>query len=275
MTFPFFYRGVTKNSINLRASAISFDFMMALAPALIFLFTLIPYLPIPHLQQTVMETIHSVLPENAFLTVQSTVEDIMSRHQGGLLSISFLFSVFFASNGMITLMRAFNQSVLVTETRSNFKLRLISLLLVVIVTLIMILAAGIQVLSYFIINAITTKLSADPFWLHLMLLLAKYIILIALLFSVYSFIYYLAPAKRGMYRFVSAGSTLSTVVFLIIMEIFTYVINHFGHYNKVYGSLGTMVVIFLWININAIILLIGFELNASIYTASLTGIKRQ
>jgi membrane protein len=263
----FFYRGITKSSTNLRASAISFDFIMALAPAVLFLFTVIPYLPIPNLHQTVMATIHSAMPENAFTTIESTIEDIISRSHQGLLSLGFLLSIFFSSNGMITVMRAFNQSVLVTETRSNFKLRLVSLFLVVILVLIVIIAAALQVASYNIIELINNSVSIPGFWFKVMFFFAKYTVFIAILFSVYSFIYYYAPARRGMFRFVSPGSTLATLATIIAIEVFSYFINNFGHYNKIYGSLGTLIVIFLLININALILLIGFELNASIYSA--------
>jgi membrane protein len=263
----FFYKGITKSSINLRASAISFDFIMALAPAVLFLFTLIPYLPIPDLQQTFMDTIHSALPEKAFQAVQSTITDIMSRSQRGLLSLGFLLSIFFSSNGMMTVIRAFNQSVLVKETRTSFRLRMLSLLLVLLVTLMMLISSALQVLSYWIIYLVGNLVIITPFWLKVWFLMVKYLVFLTLLLSVFSIIYYLAPARRGMFRFISAGSTLATVVTIIVLELFSYFINNFGHYNTVYGSLGTLIVIFLWININALILLIGFELNASIYEA--------
>lgn len=263
----FFIRGVTSSSINIRASAISFDFIMALAPAVLFLFTVIPLLPIPNLYGTVIETIHAALPENAFITIKSTIEDIISRSHNGLLSLGFILSIYFSSNGMITVMKAFNQSVLVSETRSNFKLRLVSLFLVMVIAIIVILASGLQIMSYHIIDLIGARIDLSPFWLKAMFLVAKYILFITLLFTTFSFIYYLAPAKRGMFRFISPGSTLATIASIITLEVFSYFINNFGHYNKVYGSLGTLIVIFLLININSLILLVGFELNASIYSA--------
>ncbi len=263
----FFFKGVAKNSINLRASAISFDFIMALAPTVIFFFSFIPYLPIPGLKDTIMDTIHSALPENAYLAIESTIGDIISRSHRGLVSIGFLLSIFFASNGMISVMRAFNTSVLVSESRSGMKIRLISIFLVIILALIVVLAAGIQIASYWLIDLLAATVTLRPVLFQIMFLMAKYLVFIALLFSVYSIIYYLAPAKRGMYRFVSPGSTMATLISIITLEVFSFFINNFGHYNKIYGSLGTMIVLFLWININSIILLVGFELNASIYSA--------
>jgi membrane protein len=269
----FFYRSITTSSIILRASAISFDFIMALAPAVLFLFTLIPYLPVPGLEQTILDTIHSALPENAYLTIKSTINDIMSRSQSGLLSLGFLLSIFFSSNGMMTVIRAFNQSVLVKEVRPGFRLRMLSLLLVLLVTFMMLIASGLQLLTYWIIDLVGNMVIITPFWLKVWFLMAKYLVFLALLLAVFSVIYYLAPAKRGMFKFISAGSTMATVITIIILELFSYFINNFGHYNTVYGSLGTLIVIFLWININAFILLIGFELNASIYEARRNSIK--
>jgi membrane protein len=266
----FFYRGVMKNSLNLRASAISFDFIMALAPTVLFFFTLIPLLPIPGLHNSVLETLHSALPENAYLAIQSTIEDIVSRSHGGFLSIGFLLSAYFASNGMISIMRAFNQSVLVDESRSNIKIRLMALFLVVIVSLIVILAAALQIMSYRLIDILSDNLAIPAVWFKIMFFLAKYLVLVFILFTVFSFIYYLAPARPGMYRFISAGSTLATVTSIIALEVFSYFINNFGHYNTIYGSLGTLIVILLLININSLILLVGFELNASIYKAKET-----
>jgi membrane protein len=266
----FFIRGILKNSINLRASAISFDFIMALAPTILFFFTLIPYLPIPNLHDTIMGTLHSALPENAFLTVRSTIEDVISHTQRELLSIGFLLTIYFASNGMISIIRAFNQSVLVSETRSNLKIRLVSIFLVMVVAIIIIIASGLQVGSNWVINTISERFEIPGFLFKLLVFVIKYSIFLLLLFSVFSFIYYLAPAKRGMYRFVSPGSTLATIASIITVQVFSFFINNFGHYNKLYGSLGTLIVIFLLVNLTSMILLIGFELNASIYKAKTT-----
>jgi membrane protein len=167
-------------------------------------------------------------------------------------------------------MRAFNQSVLVTETRPGYRIRMISLLLVGIVSFIIIIAGGLQVMSYRLISILTHNFTISPFLFKAMFFMVKYLIFIAILFSVFSFIYYLAPAHRGMYRFISPGSTLATISAIITLEVFSYFINNFGHYNKLYGSLGTLIVILIWINLNAMILLIGFELNASIYSAKVS-----
>ena len=271
----FFMRSLRNSSLYLRASSISFDFVMAVPATLLFFFSLIPQLPIPDLHDTVMETLRSGLPENAYLTVRSTIEDIISRSQRELLSIGFLLSIFFSSNGMISVMKTFNQSVLVTETRGGFHIRLVSILLVIIVALIVIISAALQIASYSLLDYLAGVIKVAPWMFKVLFFMAKYIIYIALLFSVFSFVYYLAPAKRGTYKFVSPGSTLATLLTIATLELFSYFINNFGQYNRIYGSIGTVLVILLLINFTALILLVGFELNASIHTAKKNNLQSE
>ena len=270
----FFYRGNLKSSIDLRASAISFDIILAMLPAIMFFFTLIPYLPIPDLHKTIMSALQESMPTNAFETIRSTIEDVVSRQQSGLLSIGFLLSIYFASNGMITVMKAFNQSAHAIETRSAFWQRILSLVLVFILTVLIIVASIIQIISYNALDLFNQKFLIDPLLFKILFLLVKYLIIIIISFGAFSFIYYLAPAYRGRFRFISPGSTLATILTIIVLEVFSFFINNFGQYNKIYGSIGSMIVLIIWLNLNSRILLIGFELNASIYSAKKDKIMR-
>ena len=274
-TGVFFYKGNIKSSINIRASAISFDFFLAAIQAILFFFTLIPYLPIPDLQTTVMQALKESMPDSAYETIRYTIEDIVSRQQGGLLSIGFVLSLFFASNGMIAIIKTFNQSAHAIESRKWLWLRIISILLILIIAMIVIIAAVIQILSYNMLELAREFIFMSPLLFKLLFIAAKYFIYIFILFGAFSFIYYLAPAKRTRFRFISAGSTLATVLSVIGIELFSLIINNFGQYNKIYGSLGTLIVILLWINLNSRILLIGYELNASIYSARLQADTRK
>jgi membrane protein len=107
-----------KSSITMRANAISYSFIIAFVPAVLFLFTLIPYIPIVDLHESLMKTLQEVIPDEAFILLQSTIEDIITNQQSGLLSISFLVSLYFASNGVIAIMNAFNQSSHYIESRT-------------------------------------------------------------------------------------------------------------------------------------------------------------
>jgi len=143
----FFIRGMKKSSISLRANSISYSFIIAFVPAVMFLFTLIPYIPITDLEENIMLTLQEVLPYEAFVLIKSTMEDIITKQQTGLLSISFLISLYFAGSGVIAIMNAFNQSSHSIESRTAIKKQLIALLLVFILAVNMIISGAALALS--------------------------------------------------------------------------------------------------------------------------------
>jgi membrane protein len=267
----FFYQGIKTSSISLRANSITYSFIIAFVPAILFLFTLIPYVPISNLDQIILGSLREILPSAAYQTVYKTIEDIVTRQQTGLLSISFLISIYFASNGVISIMSAFNHSSHSIETRTNFRKRTVSLLLVFILALSIIISAGaMAVSSYFIYYFKDKGMIGDSITLFMLNAGQWLTILLTSLIS-FSSIFYLAPAKRGSFPFFSAGSVLASLLSVIAFKVFILFIEKFSNVNTFYGSLGTLIVILMWINLTALVLLIGFELNASIYEAKKNG----
>src|ERR1035437_3045058 len=128
----FFWKGIVDGDITTRASAIAFNFILAIFPAIIFVFTLIPYIPITHFQQELLALLESVLPQNAFLAIQVTIKDIIMRPRGGLLSFGFLAAFFFSTNGIVSIITAFNGSIHTSETRTWINQRLVALALAII-----------------------------------------------------------------------------------------------------------------------------------------------
>jgi membrane protein len=264
----FFIQGMKKSSISIRANSISYSFIIAFVPAVLFLFTLIPYIPVPDLENNIMDTLEEVIPHEAFVVLRSTIQDIVSNQQTGLLSISFLISLYFASNGVIAMMNAFNQSSHSIESRSAVKKQLVSLLLVFILAMNMIVsAAALAFSSVFLFFMAEKGLLSDNLTLFL-LQAGKWIIILLTSLIAFSSIYYMAPAKKRIFPFFSPGSVIASLLSVVSFKVFTIFIENFTNYNKFYGSLGTLVMIIVWINLTALMLLIGFELNASIYMAS-------
>ena len=263
----FFIRGIRKSSITLRANALAFSVILSFVPGVLFLFTLIPYIPIPGLQEQIMESLKDALPDEAFYFIRDTIEDIVTEQRGELLSISFLISLYFASNGMIDVMTAFNQSSHAIETRNNFKKRLISIFLVLFLTLIMILSAALTTFSGFILDWLQEIGVIRDKLMVVLLHAGSWIILLMMLLTAFSTIYYLAPARRGSFPFFSAGSIFATILTIIFFILFGIYVDNSGAYNRFYGSLATIFVILVWLSLLALVLLIGFELNASIYSA--------
>ncbi len=270
----FFVKGIKKSSLISRANALSFSFLLAIFPAILFFFTLIPYIPISNLEDFIMEAIKNALPTHAYNTVEQTITEIVKHHHGGLLSLGFFVSVFFSSNGMMGLMKAFNRTSHTIETRSNLKLRLISILLIVIVTLMIVIGGGLLITSNLFLDYIEKNQIMTGSFTTWLVNTAKWIITLLITFLAISIIYYIAPASRKHFRFISAGSTLATILSFLFILGFNFYIDNFAQYNKLYGSIGTIVILMLWVNLNAIVLLIGFELNASIADARKREISR-
>jgi membrane protein len=263
----FFINGMKKSSISMRANAISYSFIIAFVPAVLFLFTLIPYIPIIDLDESIMKTLQEVIPNDAFILLRSTIEDIITNQQTGLLSISFLISLYFAGSGVIAIMNAFNQSAHYIESRTFIQKQLIALLLVFILAVNMIVSGAALALSSIILYFMEGKgIISDNFTLFL-LTAGQWIIILLTSLIAFSSIYYLAPAKRRIFPFFSPGSILASFLSVVSFKLFTIFIENFTNYNKFYGSLGAMIMTIVWIDITALMILIGFELNASIYMA--------
>ncbi|MCX6245346.1 MAG: YihY/virulence factor BrkB family protein [Bacteroidetes bacterium] len=260
----FFIKGLTRGYITSRASAISFSFFLAIFPSLIFFFTIIPFIPISNFQQSLLEIIRDFLPDEAYAAVRETVEDIVIRPHGGLLSLGFFLSLYFATNGINSLMEAFNNTFHTIETRSAFKQRLYSILLLAINSILLIIAIGLITLGSKVLSTILPHQILESRFYFNAILFLKWLITVGMIFLAISFIYYFAPAKRRQFRFISAGSSLATLLIIIITLGFNFYVNNFTKYNVLYGSIGTLLVVMLWIYFNSFSLLIGFELNASI-----------
>jgi membrane protein len=259
----FFWNGMMRGSLPMRASAVSFNFFIAIFPSIIFIFTLIPYIPIKNFQEQLLNLLQDFMPYNAYEATKDTILDIVTHRRSGLLSIGFISALYFSTNGFNSLITAFNATYHEIETRTAFQQRIISLLLVIISTLLLIIAIALILLSEIALN----KIFQQGQFSYYLLLSGRWLILFALFYCLISFTYYLGPSRKTQWKFASAGSMLSTILLVLTSIGFTYYVNHFGQYNKLYGSIGTLIVILLWIYFNSLVVLIGFELNASIYQA--------
>ncbi len=260
----FFYNAMVNGAISTRASAIAFNFFLAVFPALIFFFTLLPYIPIANFNQEIFSILSSILPENAFNAIKGTFNDIITQKRGSLLSFGFIAALFFSSNGIASLISAFNATANAFETRSWIGQRLISILLAVILVGLVTIAVGLIIFSRTLFYFLADSGILPGNFFYYLIISGKWLIIIMLFLIAISFLFYLAPAGKSQFRFISAGSTLATILIILTSLAFSFYINHFGQYNKLYGSIGTIMVAMLWLYFNSTILLIGFELNNSI-----------
>jgi len=264
----FFARGIQRGALTTRASAIAFHFALASLPLIIYMFTLIPHIPINNFQEGFMSMVESMLPANVFQLLESTLRDMFIKRTA-LQLFGILIALYFATNAINVLIVAFNNTYHAIETRSWIERRAIAVFLVIIMFVLMITAISLIIFSRSAINLLEAEEIIQKDLTLYIFRIGKWIVIIALIYSALSFLYWLGPSRKMQWKFYSAGSSLASVLVILTSLIFSSIINHFGQFNKFYGSIGTLMVILLWMYFNSIALLIGFELNASIKGAKL------
>ncbi|TVR78762.1 MAG: YihY/virulence factor BrkB family protein [Chitinophagaceae bacterium] len=260
----FFSKEIKRDVIHIRAKAIAFSFFLAIVPSLIFVFSLIPYLPVPMLQDYLIEIVSEFIPNETFIMIEDTVTDVIANQRGGLLSLGFLIAVFFATNGMSTMMDSFDKSNASFVNRKFLKSKWIALKLTIILIFLFIATFVFVVTGNYFLNFLLNSMQIFNQLNFILFSILKWVIVICMFFISISIIYYYGPSVRKRWRFISAGSTLATILCLLISLGFSYYVNNFGHYNVFYGSLGTIIVFLLWLYLNSLSMILGFELNASI-----------
>jgi len=263
----FVVKGFRKGVLVTRASSIAFNLLMALLPASIFLFTLIPFIPLPNFQQELIRLFENILPSNAFNFLETTIIDIVTHKSRGLLLFMFIATVIFSTNGIHAVIHAFVVSAHSFKTRSWVNQRKISVILLLIVIFLISVAGFLVIFGKIAVNRLLVLNIVKRHSVIYLLIFLKWIVIVLLLFLAISFLYYFAPAKRTGFKFFSPGSTLATLLFILTSLGFSAYVNHFGQYNKLYGSIGTLMIILIWLYLNSIAILIGFELNVSIMAA--------
>jgi len=258
-------KGLEFEAIFLRAAAMAFNFFLALFPTIIFLFTCIAYLPDESLPHQLIETLSSFFPDNIYSTIESTIEDILSKKRGGLLSFGFLLALIFSSNGVDAALQAFNKSHLdIYKKRPFLKRKFIAFVLlisifVLMITSLIILARGGAIINYWI----ETGWLAGTFSI-LLTQFFRWVIVLFLSVNTISMLYYFGTSTIHKKPFLSLGSALAGFCCIITSLAFTYFVNQFGQYNKIYGSIGTIMALLLWLYFNSIVILSGYEITNSI-----------
>ncbi|MCX6268203.1 MAG: YihY/virulence factor BrkB family protein [Bacteroidetes bacterium] len=253
--------------MNSRAAAISYSVFLAIFPFLIFLFNIIPFIPIDNFQVQLLGIIQDFMPNMAYESVKETIIDIVTRPRSSLLILNLILTLYFSTNGVNSLIEAFNNTYHDVETRASFKQYLVSLFIVLINSFLLIIAIGLMTFGSALLAWLLPDTIQDSSIVIFLLQMLRWMIILGLLLMAISFVYYLAPARRKNFRLVSAGSLLATILIVISTLAFNFYVDNFSSYNALYGSLGTLMIVLVWIYINAISLIVGFELNASINNA--------
>lgn len=272
-----FIEKISKDEVIERANGVAFNFTLAVFPGIIFLFTLTPYIHevVPGVSKAnIMQFIGDVIPPNMYETVYATVEDIVGKTRGGLLTFGVLFSLYLATNGMMSLMKAFNSCYKTIDKRGYFKMRLVATALTLMLAIVLILASVLLVIGNFIIDIVNNIewLNIENFMIYIFFLL-RFIVLFIVFFLAISFMYYFGPSVHYNWRFFSVGSFIATFLCMAVTYGFSFYVSNFATYNKLYGSLGVLIALMIWQELLSVVLLVGYEVNASIHHAyRITGI---
>jgi membrane protein len=262
----FFLRGLFKGVLTYRAAAIAYNFFLALVPLILFLFTLIPYVTTTNFQGEILELLDEVIPSNIYSMVKSTLVEIISRPKSGLLSIGFLMAIYFATNGVDAILEGFNQSYHRIKTWPWWKQKFYAFLLMTVISFLGFISMLFMTSGKLIITTLGKYEVLEGGVTVILLLTIQWLVIIGNLLLGVSVLYYFGQRKDNTrnYRFFSAGSILSTGLFIVGGLLLKAYFENFSNYNVLYGSIGSLIILLVWLFYNALIILIGFELNTSI-----------
>lgn len=255
--------GIVKGDVSYRAGAIAFSFFMSLFPFALFIFNLIPFIPVEGFQQDFMNFVAENVPPNTFEAIREILDDIMQNSYSSLLSVGIVLAILLMSNGINAILSGFQSSLHITIKRTYFKQYGLAIGLSLLMTLVLI----VTVVAIVILEVIIQKLKSGGFLTDDVYLLeiGRYLFLTFMVLTITSLLFKFAAQETREAAFFNYGSVFTTVLFVITSFLFGIYVVRFAQYNKLYGSIGTLLVLMLYIWINCFILLLGFELNALIH----------
>jgi len=251
-----YFLGIIKGTLATRASSIAFSFFMAMFPFLIFVLNLIPFFPVANVEDTFSSFFLSVAPTEAQDFLNGVLYDIQSKPRGGLLSSTFLLSIFFMGNGVNAIFGGFSESIHVSLSRHFIKQYVYAVGVGVLLGLIFLISiVGYLFFELWVAQIFDFGFELNP-WIRL-------VFFFGMAYLVSSILFYFGT-HRGFSSFFSAGALATTFLFALTSFGFGVYLDNFAQYNQLYGSIGAILILMLYIWLNAIVLLLGFELNASI-----------
>lgn len=260
------FKKLNDDDINVRAKSITYDFFLSIFPGIIFLFTLIPYIPIPDLDKNIMAAISDFLPGNIYSSVETTLTDIINIPRGGLLSFGFFFAFYAANNGIISVINAFNHCYKTTDERSFIAKLGVSISILLLLFLVVAGGIAISLFLKFFYNNLERGFEVSYFQLYFLIFLRLFVMFFLIIMSI-SVLYFIAPSMHKRWKFFSVGSVTASILCFLFTLGFGFYIEHFNSYNKVYGSIGALIGFLLLIFVNVLMMLVGFQINASLEIA--------
>jgi len=250
--------GIVEGALNYKAGSIAFTFFMALFPFALFLLNLIPYIPIDNFQQSFLLFVEQNVPPNTYDAIELILVDIMSNSYKSLISTGVIMSVIFMANGVNAIINGFASSSHLSISRNFFRQYLIAIVLSVLLSLMLVVSVAVYLSVEVLMHFSEYPYLAD---------IGRNVFVVLMILLTVSILYKFGTKETKHLSFISYGSVFTTVLMSLTSVGFGFYVSKFAKYNELYGSIGTLLVIMIYIWINCMILLLGFELNAAIYTA--------
>jgi membrane protein len=265
--------GIVQGAFTLRASAISYSFFMAIFPFILFTLNLIPFVPIDNFQVRFLEFVNGLLPAQAAGSFDNIFKEIALQENTGLLTIAFITSLFFMSNGVNAIFDGFERSYHSSFNRNMIRQYFISVGVSLMLTIFLLIAVVMTGVVEFWIYELRAQNfmteSSTEFWLNIL----RIVTFIILLYTFISVLYYTGTKEGRESRFFSIGGVLTCVLIIISSYLYGIYIENFSSYNEIYGSIGALLILMIYIWLNSNILLLGFELNASLRSLKARNLK--
>ena len=267
-------QGIIDGKLWRAAKGLSFSFLTALPPLLIFMFSLIAFLPFDGLQDELLVQLKDIVPQGIYTPIANTINDVMGHKHTSLLSIGFLASVILAANaihGMIMYFADRNNEQRRFTSRYPICLLLVFLLYVMVVLVLILLIGYKTILMWLFKNGVLIPGS----FTHIVIAIGRWIILVFMALLTLSAVYYIIPLKKQRVGFFSSGAIFATIMFILLSWGFKVYLANFNRYNLLYGSIGTVLLVMMWIFFNSVVIMLGYELNTAILNGKLKGRKVQ
>lgn len=253
-----------KDDITTRANSAAFSFFLSIFPSLLFFLTLLPYYPFGQEILALLEyELPKMLPGKIGEFIVGSIQDLRVP-RGGLLSFGIIAAIFFASNGMDSLFRGFEKhDVVGFRHRTWWERRLVAITMTLVLFSLLLLAILLVIVGQYFMDYVS-ELWSFGLISQIMLMVIRYLLVVLILYIGISFIYKYGPALKQRSRFFSPGAMLATIFCILSTLGFGFFIDNYSQYNQLYGAISALIIAMLWIQIICFVLLVGFELNASI-----------
>jgi membrane protein len=258
-----YIEGIVDGAFSYHASAVAFSFFMALFPFALFILNLIPFIPIEGFQDDFLQFVKEGVPPNTYDAIANIINDILNNSHSGLMSSGFLLSIFLMANGINGILGGFESSRHVLEKRGFLHQYFVALGISLLLSILLLLTVAIIVIfEVFIQKTIIQDVLSDQIPL---IILGRYIFVILMILITSSVLLRYGTKQSHKPPFISIGSVFTTILIIISSYFFGIWVIRFSKYNELYGSIGTLLIMMFYIWINCMILLLGFELNATIH----------